>query len=80
MPQSMQWPSGIAADLYPCGRRFEPQPGHFGAAAAGGGENEQTRIRTDACKTTTGCVTIGPLAVLLAMCVPTACSLLNKNF
>ena len=27
-----------------------------------------------------GCVTIGPLAVLPAACVPTACSLLSKNF
>ena len=27
-----------------------------------------------------GCVTIGPLAVLSAQCVPTAGSLLSKNF
>ena len=40
----------------------------------------QTRIRTDACIPGIGCVTIGPMAVLPAPCVPTACSLLSKNF
>ena len=42
--------------------------------------NVAHRIRTDACKFGVGCVTIGPLAVLPALCVPTACSLLSKNF
>ena len=79
-PQSSQWPSGNAAHRHPRGRRFEPQPGHFGAAAGGGAKSLQTRIRTDACIPGIGCVTIGPLAVLPAPCVPTACSLLSKNF
>ena len=37
-------------------------------------------LRTDACTSGFGRVTIGPLAVLSAPCVPTACSLLSKNF
>ena len=78
--QSRQWPSGNAADLNPCGRRFEPQSGHFGAAGGGGAKIWQTRIRTYAYRSGIGCVTIGPLAVLRAPCVPTACSLLSKNF
>ena len=65
----------------PAGRRFEPQSCHFCAAAAGGGAKiHQTRIQTGACESGSGCVTIGPLAVLTALCVPTACSLLSKNF
>ena len=77
--RSKQWPSGNAASRRPCGRRFEPHSGHFGAAG-GGGENEHPRIRTDACMSGIGCVTIGPLHVLPTVCVPTACSLLSKNF
>ena len=41
---------------------------------------QQSRIRTDAYEPGSGCVTIGPLAVLPALCVPTVCSLLSKNF
>ena len=77
--QSKQWPSGNAAGEHPCGRGFEPRSGHFGAAA-GGGENEHTRVRTDACKCDVGCITIGLLSVSAVLCVPTACSLLSKNF
>ena len=40
----------------------------------------QTRIQTDASKLGTSCVTIGPLTVSTTLCVPTACSLLSKNF
>ena len=79
-PQFKQWPSGNAARRHSCGRRFEPQSGHFGAAAGGGAKSQQTKIRTDACTSGIGCVTIGPLAVLPALCVPTACRLLSKNF
>ena len=77
--RSKPWPSGNAANRRPCGRRFKPLSGHFGAAAGGGG-NEHTRIRTDASMPGIGCVTIGPLHVLPHVCVPTACSLLSKNF
>ena len=80
MSQSKQWPSGNAADRDPCSRRFEPQSGHFGAAAGDIAKVQQTRIRTDAYDASVGCVTIGPPAVLPAPCVPTACSLLSKNF
>ena len=66
--------------MQPTGGRFEPQSGHFGAAAGGGAKSQQTGIRTHAYKPGIGCVTIGPLAVLSAPCVPTACSLLSKNF
>ena len=34
--QSKQWPSGNATARHPCGRRFKPSSGHFGAAAGGG--------------------------------------------
>ena len=80
LPQSKQWPSGNAADRHPCGRRFEPQSGHFGAAAGGGAKSRQIRIRTNAYKSGIGCVTIGPPAVLPTLRVPTACSPLSKNF
>ena len=60
--------------------RFEPQSDHFSAAAGGGAKSQHTRIQTDACESGIGCVTIGPLAVLSAPRVPTACSLLRKNF
>ena len=76
LPQSKQWPSGNAADWHSFGRRFQPQSAHFGAAA----KSQAARIRTDACTSGIGCVTIGPLAVLPIPCVPTACSLLSKNF
>ena len=41
---------------------------------------QQSRIRIDAYEPGSGCVTIGPLAMLPALCVPTVCSLLSKNF
>ena len=78
--QLKQWPSGNAADLHLCSRRFEPQTDHFGAAAGGGAKSPHIRIRTAACTVGASCVTIGPLAVLAAACVPTACRLLSKNF
>ena len=76
-PSLTEWQSSRPV---PAGRRFEPQSGHFGAAAGGGAKIWQTRIRTDACKSGISCVTSGPLAVLTALCVPTACSLLSENF
>ena len=79
-PQFKQWSSGNAADRHPCGRQFEPRSAHFGAAAGGRAKSKQTRVRTDACTSSIDCVTIGPLTVLPALCVPTACSLLSKNF
>ena len=57
-----------------------PSSAHFGAAASGGAKSQQIRIRTDACTSGIGCAAIGPLAMLPAPCVPTACSLLSKNF
>ena len=54
--------------------------GHFGAAGGGGAKIWQTRIRTYAYRSGIGCATIGPLALLQAPRVPTACSLLSKNF
>ena len=80
MPQSRLQLSGNSADRHPCSRRFEPQSAHFGAAAGGGARTQRSRIRTNACMSDIGCITIGPLAVLAALCVPTACSLLSKNF
>ena len=68
--QSKRWRSGNAADRHPCGRRFEPQSAHFGAAAGGGAKSQQIRIRTDACTPVVGCVTIRPLAVLPARASP----------
>ena len=79
-PQSKYWPSGNAAGRHPCGRRFESKPAHFGAAAGGGAKSQQTRTRTYACTSGIGCAITGPLALLPAPCVPTACSLLSKNF
>ena len=51
-------------------RRFEPQFAHFGAAAGGSAKILHTRIRTQACAAGLHCVTIGPPAVLTALCVP----------
>ena len=79
-PQATQWSSGNAAYWHPRGRRFKPQSAHFGAAAGGRAKSKQTRIRTGACASGIGCVTIGPLAMLPVLCVPTACRLLSKNF
>ena len=47
-PESKQWPSSNAAGRHPCGRQFEPQSGHFSAAAGGGAKIRQTGIPTDA--------------------------------
>ena len=51
-----------------------------GAAAVGGPKSQQFSIWTDACTSGMGCATIGPLALLPALRVPTGCSLLSKNF
>ena len=79
-PYFKQWPSGNAAHRHLRGRRFEPQSGHFGAAAGGGAKSQQIRIPTYGCTSGISCVTIGPLVLLPPPCVPTACSLLSKNF
>ena len=58
----------------------KPQSARFDAAAGGGAKIRQTGVRTHACTSGTGYVTIEPLTVLQAPCVLTACSLLSKNF
>ena len=57
LPQGKQWPNGNAAARSPCGGRFEPQSGEFGAAAAAA-DSPPTRIRTADQKLCVGCVTI----------------------
>ena len=53
--------NGNAADRRPFGRRFEPQSGKYGAAAAA--DSRPTRIRTANRKLCVGCITLGPAVV-----------------
>ena len=58
-----QWPNGNAADRRLFGRRFEPQSGEHGTAAATTAKSRPTRIRTADRKLCVSCVTIRPAVV-----------------